>query len=202
MPIHSYTGGHVFTNGFIVDHNGTCIVIDAPALIHEVIQDHGLKPTHLLLTHQHFDHTEDVEALQNMGVKVLMHSPYSETLIRQKEARENWGLPVNITPFEADTLLDGENEIKIGDLEIKIFHIPGHSPDSVAFYIPELDVVFAGDTLMAESMGRTDLPGGSHEQLVEGIKKHLYSLPDETALCSGHGPVSSIDHEKQNNPFI
>lgn len=202
MSILSYTGGHVFTNGFIVDHNDTCIVIDAPAYIHEVINDNGLKPTHLLLTHQHFDHTEDVEELQKLGIKVLMHSPYSETLIRQKEARENWGIPVHITPFEADTLLEGESELKIGNLDIKIFHIPGHSPDSIAYYIPELEVVFAGDTLMADSMGRTDLPGGSHEQLVTGIRQHLLTLPAETALCSGHGPVSTIGAEKEGKPFI
>ena len=81
MPIHSYTGGHVSTNGYIIEHEGGCIVIDAPALIHEVIKQEGLKPTHLLLTHQHFDHTEDVEVLQAMGVEVLMHSPYSEALL-------------------------------------------------------------------------------------------------------------------------
>ena len=200
--IHSYTGGHVFTNGYVVEHNGTCIVFDAPALIHEVIQDKGLKPTHLLLTHQHFDHTEDVEALQNMGVKVLMHSTYAETLIRQKEARQNWGIPVEITPFSADQLLEGESSIQIGDLEIQISHVPGHSPDSITYYIPELEVVFVGDTLMEGSMGRTDLPGGSHETLISGIREKLYTLPDATTVCAGHGSVTSIGNEKANNPFI
>ena len=127
MPIHSYTGGHVFTNGYIIEHEGACIVIDAPALIHEIIEQEGLKPTHLLLTHQHFDHTEDVEALQAIGVEVLMHSPYSETLIRQKEARENWGLPVQIAPFSPDILLDGKVNHTIGGLEFSISHVPGHS---------------------------------------------------------------------------
>lgn len=202
MPIHSYTGGSVFTNGFVINHNDTSIVIDAPAYIHEMLDENDLSPTHLLLTHQHFDHTEDVEELQKLGVKVLMHSAYDETLIRQKEARANWGLDVNIKPFTADQLLEGETALKIGELDIQIFHIPGHSPDSIAFYIPELKVVFAGDTLMAESMGRTDLPGGSHQQLIEGIKKHLFSLPEDTVLCSGHGPVSTIGHEKAHNPFI
>lgn len=202
MPVHSYTGGHVFTNGYVIDHGNTCIVIDAPALIHEVIQQEGLKPTHLLLTHQHFDHTEDVEALQAMGIKVLMHSAYEETLIRQKEARENWGIPVNITPFSADELLEGKDSITIGGLEAKISHVPGHSPDSITFYFPELGVVFAGDTLMEGSIGRTDLPGGSHEQLLEGIRQELFTLPEDTVVCSGHGSQTTIGHEKQHNPFI
>ncbi len=202
MPIHSYTGGHVFTNGYIIEHEGACIVVDAPALIHEVIKQEGLKPTHLLLTHQHFDHTEDVEALQEMGVEVLMHSPYSETLIRQKEARENWGLPVQIAPFTPDVLLDGKTNHTIGGLEFSISHVPGHSPDSITFHFPSLGVVFAGDTLMEGSIGRTDLPGGSHEQLLEGIRTKLFTLPDATVVCSGHGSQTSIGHEKEHNPFV
>lgn len=202
MAIHSYTGGHVLTNGFIVEQGDCCIVIDAPALIHEVISQENLNPTHLLLTHQHFDHTEDVEALQAIGIKVIMHSPYAETLIRQKEARENWGLPVDIKPFEADQLITDTASLNIDGVEILISHIPGHSPDSVSFYLPEHSVVFAGDTLMAGSMGRTDLPGGSHETLIKGIKEHLFSLPDDTIVCSGHGPQTTIGHEKEHNPFI
>ena len=202
MQIHSYTGGHVFTNGYIIEHGESCIVIDAPARINEVITQQNLKPTHLLLTHQHFDHTEDVEALQNLGCKVYMHTEYSETLIRQKEARENWGIPVDIKPFTADTLLENVNTLDINGLEVKISHVPGHSPDSITFYFPELKAVFSGDTLMQESMGRTDLPGGSHQQLIDGIRKELYTLPAETALCPGHGDCSTIGHEVSNNPFI
>lgn len=202
MPVHSYTGGHVFTNGYVVEHDGACFVVDAPALIHEVIKQEGLKPTHLLLTHQHFDHTEDVEALQNMGINVLMHSQYDETLIRQKEARENWGIPVNIKPFEANQLLDENEAFEINGVEVKVAHIPGHSPDSISFYLPALGVVFAGDTLMEGSIGRTDLPGGSHELLLSGIKENLYNLPDETIVCSGHGSQTTIGNEKAHNPFI
>lgn len=202
MPVHSYTGGHVFTNGYVIEHEDACIVVDAPALIHEVIEQHDFKPTHLLLTHQHFDHTEDVEALQKLGIKVLMHSPYSETLIRQKEARQNWGLPIDIKPFEADVLLEGESSLSIDGLEIQISHVPGHSPDSITFHIPALGVVFAGDTLMEGSIGRTDLPGGSHEELISGIRSKLYSLPDDTIVLSGHGSQTTIGREKSDNPFI
>jgi len=202
MAIHFYTGGYVSTNGYIIDHDGTCIVVDAPAQIHELIKNHGIKPTHLLLTHQHFDHTEDVEALQDMGVQVIMHSAYDESLIRQKEARENWGLPVNIKPFSADILLGDRDELTIGNLQFKVSHVPGHSPDSVTYYSPELGIVFVGDTLMAGGMGRTDLPGGSYEQLVNGIRKHLYSLPNSTVVLSGHGPQTTIGHEKEHNDFV
>ncbi|MFC4994147.1 MBL fold metallo-hydrolase [Rubritalea tangerina] len=202
MPIFSYTGGHVFTNGYIINHNDTCIVVDAPALINEVIQQEKLTPTHLLLTHQHFDHVEDVEALQKLGVEVLMHSPYSERLVRQKEARENWGLPIQITPFTPDTLLSEQENYTIGNLEFTISHIPGHSPDSICFYFPELEAVFVGDTLMNESLGRTDLPGGSHQQLVTGIHQKLLTLPQNTVVCPGHGPQTTVAHEKEHNQFL
>ena len=202
MQVHSYTGGHVFTNGYVIDHGEPCIVVDAPALIHEVIQQEDLKPTHLLLTHQHFDHTEDVEALQKLGVKVLMYSAYDETLIRQKEARANWGLPVNIAPFTADELLESKEAITINGLDIQISHIPGHSQDSITFYLPKLGVVFVGDTLMEGGIGRTDLPGGSHQQLVEGIHKKLFTLPAETVVCAGHGGQTTIGQEKEHNPFL
>ncbi len=202
MPIFSYTGGHVFTNGYAVSHDNACVVIDAPALIHDMLESEGLKPTHLLLTHQHFDHTEDVEALQKLGVKVVAHSAYDETLIRQKEARENWGIPVNITPFTPDILLEGETEFEVDGLHFTVSHVPGHSPDSITFYSKDLGVVFSGDTLMAGGMGRTDLPGGSHEQLVTGIKEHIYSLPADTIVLSGHGGATNVGQEIEHNDFV
>jgi len=202
MSIIAYTGGYVSTNGYIIDHAGECVVVDAPALFHELIKSEGLKPTHLLLTHQHFDHTEDVQALQEMGVKVVSHSPYSESLIRQKEARENWGLPINIEPFTPDILLDGKDEFAVGELKFKVAHVPGHSPDSITFYCEDLNVVFSGDTLMAGGMGRTDLPGGSEELLLDGIRHKLYTLPDDTISLSGHGPETTIGHEKEHNDFV
>ncbi len=202
MPIISYTGGYVSTNGYVVDHEGTCVVIDAPALIHDMIETEGLKPTHLLLTHQHFDHTEDVEALQKLGIKIVAHSAYDESLIRQKEARENWRLPINITPFTPDILLENKIEFHIDGLHFKVSHVPGHSPDSITFYNEDLGVIFSGDTLMAGGMGRTDLPGGSEEQLVTGIKEHIYSLPTETIVLSGHGDATSVGVEIEENDFI
>lgn len=202
MPIISYTGGHVFTNGYVIDHQGACVVVDAPALIHDMIKTEGLNPTHLLLTHQHFDHTEDVEALQSLGVKVIAHSAYDESLIRQKEARENWGLPINITPFTPDVILDGKSEFAVNGLTFKVSHVPGHSPDSITFYNEDLGVVFSGDTLMAGGMGRTDLPGGNHQQLVSGIKEHIYSLPADTLVLSGHGPETHVAEEIENNDFV
>jgi len=202
MSINSYTGGPVFTNGYVIEHEDTCIVIDSPSGIEEAITDNKLKPTHLLLTHQHFDHTNDASSLrEKYGLQILMHSPYCETLIRQKEARENWHLPVQIEPFEADQHLKGQSELKIGSLDIQIFHIPGHSPDSIAFYIPSLESVFTGDTLMQGGLGRTDLPGGCHETLIQGIIHNLYPLPCHTSVLSGHGPKTTILEEKQHNPF-
>lgn len=202
ITIHSYTGGHVFTNGYLIVTEQATIAIDAPARMSEWAEELGLNPTHLLLTHQHFDHVEDVEAFQKSGTVVWMHSPYSETLIRQKEARENWGLPVDITPFEPNKILSESSNIEIGGLSFKISHVPGHSPDSITFYSEQLDAAFVGDTLMAGGTGRTDLPGGSSKQLFKGIEKHLLSLPEKTEVYSGHGPVTTIGKEKQSNQIL
>lgn len=202
MKLHRYTGGQVFTNGYVIETDEASIVIDAPALIHEVLDEQRLTPTHLLLTHQHFDHTDDVEALQARGAKVYCHSAFDESLIRQKEARENWGINVHIPPFEHHQLLKHGERLSIGGLEILIAHVPGHSTDSITFYIQELDCVFAGDTLMADCIGRTDLPGGNHQQLIEGIRNHLLTLPASTTVLSGHGEPTTIEKEKISNPFL
>ena len=98
--------------------------------------------------------------------------------------------------------LDPEAPIVICGEPIRIAHVPGHSLDSLTFYLKDEGLVFAGDTLFASSVGRTDLPGGSTEQLVSGIQKHLLSLPEETRVLSGHGPETTIGQEAKTNPFL
>jgi len=202
IHIHSYTGGHVFTNGYLIETEQAIIAVDAPANMLQWAQTMELTPTHLLLTHQHFDHVEDVEVIQATGAHIRMHSEYNESLVRQKEARENWGLPIQITPFHADELLAETASITIANLEFQISHVPGHSPDSITFYCAQLGCLFAGDTLMAGGTGRTDLPGGSTVELFTGIQTHLFSLPESTKVYSGHGPTTTIGVEKQSNPVI
>jgi len=202
MILHTFTGGAVQTNGYILEFDDkTCLVVDAPPGIADFLKGHELKATYLLLTHQHFDHVEDASALAESGAEIYGHSEFDRTLIRDQQAREAWGIPVHVPDFTVDHLLEGKTSLTLGDLTFEVSHVPGHSPDSISFYLKDELFLFSGDALFAGSIGRTDLPGGSHEQLLDSIRKNLYILPDDVAVFPGHGPDTQIGKEKQRNPF-
>ncbi len=201
MNLFIHTGGFVQTNGYILaDENGRCIVIDAPAGIADFLREKSLKPSHLLLTHQHFDHVEDVAALRADGARVYAFQDYAPEIIMEKRVQE-MGLPIEIPPYEIDEILGGQSSLIIGDDHFDLAHVPGHSPDSISFHLAAESFLFAGDALFSGSIGRTDLPGGNHDQLLDSIRQKLYILPEETAVFPGHGPQTSIGTEKKSNPF-
>ncbi|MGD1978800.1 MAG: MBL fold metallo-hydrolase [Akkermansiaceae bacterium] len=201
MTLHTYTGGFVDTNGYLlVREDKTCVVIDAPAGIARFVEEQGFTPTHLLLTHQHFDHVDDVAALSESGARVYAFRDYAPDVIMEDRVRE-MGLPVNIPPYTVDEVLEGKDLLTIDDFHFSLSHVPGHSPESLCFHLDSESFLFAGDTLFNGSIGRTDLPGGNHDQLLDAIRKSLYALPNETAVFPGHGPQTSIGHEKKTNPF-
>ena len=201
MNLLTYTGGFVDTNGYLlVRDDQSCVIIDAPAGIAAFARDNGLTPTHLLLTHQHFDHVDDVAALRESGARVCAFREYAPDIIMQDRVRE-MGLPVDITPYVVDEILEETTKLEIGELTFDIAHVPGHSPDSICFHLASESFLFAGDTLFNGSIGRTDLPGGNHDQLLDSIHEKLYILPGLTTVFPGHGPQTSIDREKAINPF-
>jgi len=201
MNLHTYTGGFVDTNGYLlVRDDQSCLIIDAPAGIAEYARQHHLKPTHLLLTHQHFDHVDDVAALREAGARVLAYQDYAPEIIMEKRVRE-MGIPVEIPPYQVDQALKDTASLEIEDYQFTLAHVPGHSPDSIAFHLASESFLFAGDALFNGSIGRTDLPGGNPEQLLDSIRQKLYPLPDETAVFPGHGPQTTIGSEKTSNPF-
>ncbi|MGA0900422.1 MAG: MBL fold metallo-hydrolase, partial [Luteolibacter sp.] len=117
-------------------------------------------------------------------------------------AARNWGMPIVVHKYGVDERIDPAAPIVICGQPIRVAHVPGHSPDSITFYFKDEGVVFAGDTLFAGSVGRTDLPGGSTETLISGIQEHLLTLPPETRVLSGHGPETTIGQEARSNPFV
>ena len=149
----------------------------------------------ILFTHAHVDHIsaagDIADALNvrrvylNPADKPIYYSP-GNTVGNYIPAAED--LPDTIWPPEDPRML--------------VLPCPGHSPGSVAYYFPELDTVFSGDTLFFESIGRTDLPGGSEKQLLDSVHKQLFNLPDDTLVVPGHGPSTSIGYEKKNNPYV
>ena len=201
MKISLYTGGFVQTNGYLVETPDGNLLIDAPQGITDWLAQRGVRVDDVLLTHQHYDHVMDAAALKAQGARLHAFEDYSTELTLEKPARSS-GMPIAVTPFEIDQHFVMTEPLRIAGLEIALAHVPGHSLDSVTFYLVGHGVLFSGDTLFAGSIGRTDLPGGSTEQLLSGIARHLMTLPEETRVFPGHGPSTTIGEEALNNPYL
>jgi hydroxyacylglutathione hydrolase len=201
MKITSYTGGFVETNGYLIETPDGNLLIDAPQGIAAWCTGRGVRVDAVLLTHQHYDHVTDAAALTKLGAKLHAFADYSTDLTLETPARIA-GLPMSVVPFQVDHCFKMEELLRLVGLEISLAHVPGHSPDSVTFHFLDHGVVFSGDTLFAGSVGRTDLPGGSSEQLLSGIAKHLLSLPPETHVLPGHGPGTTVSEESNSNPYL
>lgn len=189
------------TNGYVLETEDAVLVIDAPEGIADSLRDRGLKPTAILLTHQHFDHVEHARELARMGAPLYAFSQYSHALILDEEA-QRWGLPITVEPFEVDHLLEGQSELEIAGLQFALLHVPGHSPDGLVFSLPAAGTAFTGDTVFAGSIGRPDLPGGDYQLLLSGIREKLLTLPPETRLLPGHGPETTPGREAATNPYF
>jgi glyoxylase-like metal-dependent hydrolase (beta-lactamase superfamily II) len=135
------------------------------------------------------------------GARVLIHE--ADRLIYENLPRQGkiFGFEAVAPPAPSQVLL-GEETLLVGKLSATVIHTPGHSPGSVGFYFSADGILFAGDTLFAESIGRTDLSGGSYPAILKSIQNKLYVLPPETRVIPGHGGETTIQHERENNPFI
>lgn len=163
----------------------------------------GLKLRYILLTHIHLDHTfgidalkekYDVEVLANKGDVALGQS-------RNQQARM-FHLPIELGPVDIDRFLNDGATLPLGKEMITVIHTPGHSMGGICFYVPESGFVLTGDTLFRGSIGRTDLPGGNHRQLILSIRSKLLTLPSDTKVYPGHGPSTTIAEEAGSNPFL
>lgn len=162
----------------------------------------GLKPVLLLNTHCHLDHVFGNKFVaETWGLTLHLH-PNEETLLAYAPTS---GLMYNI-PFDnykGDFVFLKEGEkIRLGADKLDILFTPGHSPGSISFYSREQGFVIGGDVLFRGSIGRSDLPGGDHDTLIESIRTQLLVLPDETKVYSGHGPVTTVGEERRSNPWL
>lgn len=199
MKISTYTGGMVQTNGYLVESLNGNFLVDAPEGIADWLDGKGVRVDALYLTHQHYDHVEDVAKLQQRGVKVYAWANYSKDLTLETYGA-SWGMP-EVEPYQVDELVP-EGKGEYFHVPSQVSHVPGHSLDSITFYLRDAGVVFVGDALFAGSIGRCDLPGGDFDLLITGIKENLLVLPDETRVFSGHGPETSIGREKASNAYL
>ena len=185
------------------EETGQGVVIDPGADPHKIlpaITGHGLKIVHVLNTHGHFDHVGGNRAvMEATGADLLIHEADVPYLSHAVKTAASYGLQSENSPLPGGYLLDGM-VIPVGSYELKVLHTPGHTPGGCCLY--GSGIVITGDTLFAESIGRTDFPGGSHETLIKSIRDKLLNLPDDIIVYPGHGPSSTIGRERMHNPYL
>jgi len=205
MPrIRSYCGGFTQTNGYLIESAaGAKIVVDAPDGMAEWLEEEGIAPDVLLLTHAHFDHVIDAARIRDRFSCPIQAFTAPDLDLTLETVYQDLG--VRVESYLVDETIFGGSRIVVGDLVFDCFHVPGHSPDSLCFFLPTTDPqerphLFGGDVLFHGSVGRTDFPHGDHAALIRGIREQLFALSDDTIVYPGHGPVTNIGVEKATNP--
>ncbi len=198
--------GPIQTNCYIAadDATGDAAVIDPggdAAAIVAALAEREWRCRAVLLTHAHFDHLGGVADLVEATHAPLAIHPAELPLMRAGGGAAAFGVPIRACP-EPDQLLAPGAPVAAGSVRFDVLFVPGHTPGHVAFHHPGARAVFSGDVLFMQSIGRTDLPGGDYDTLIRSIREVLFALPDDTAVCSGHGPVTTIGDEKRANPFV
>lgn len=208
MQVIPIEAGPVATIGYLVidKKSKKGAIIDAPlestTYFDSLITENKIKVEAIILTHTHWDHIADTAKLQRLtGAKVYVHSkdqhrltePMNHTIIP---------LPFNIESVTDYVLISHDDVIKIGNLKFLVAHTPGHTEGGICLIEHNKKIIFAGDTIFNESIGRVDLPGGSMDTLMKSIKGILMNLPDNFKIYSGHGPSTTIGWERRRNPFL
>jgi hydroxyacylglutathione hydrolase len=208
--IQSFTFSPVQENTYVLfNEGGGCIVIDPGCYFDEEKEDlqnfitkSGLTPKMLLNTHCHLDHVFGNKFIAETYGLVLQINEKEKPLLEYAPASGlMWNLPFDNYNGELQFLKEGD-KIVLGPDELEVLFTPGHSPGSICFYCRSQNFVIGGDVLFKMGIGRTDLPGGNHQVLLNSIRQKLFVLPDETVVYSGHGEPTAIGFEKKHNPFL
>jgi hydroxyacylglutathione hydrolase len=197
-------------NTFILyDDSGEALIIDAGCqtsdeinTLTKFISKQNLKPVELLSTHGHIDHVLGNRFLKdNFKIPYRAHKGDLFMIENAIEQGALFGLEIEKPPLP-DTYLNEEEQIHFGNSTLDVIALPGHSPGGVGFYSREQNFIVVGDVLFSGSIGRTDLPGGDFNQLINSINSKLFVLPENTIVYPGHGPQTTIGKEKRTNPFL
>ncbi|TAL26598.1 MAG: MBL fold metallo-hydrolase [Nitrospirae bacterium] len=204
MLIKSLAVGQLEANCFIVADEKTKEAMaidpgDEPDRIIEIIKENNLRVKYIVCTHAHFDHVGAISDIKDeTGARIVIHQEERELYNGARDHAAFLGYELEPLP-EPDMLVNEGDKLEIGDLKFEILHTPGHSPGGICLYGE--NVVFTGDTLFAGSVGRTDFYGGDMNKLKKSFSR-LMSLPPDTKVFAGHGPSSTIKHEKASNFFM
>jgi glyoxylase-like metal-dependent hydrolase (beta-lactamase superfamily II) len=188
---------------------GDCLIIDPACYSQEevltlerFIEQHQLKPYAIVLTHPHIDHVVGVEVIkEKYSIPVMAHLKSPEILNQTELYAANFGFN-NIRNFLPDKYLNDGDEIYFGKSSLQVLYTPGHAEGSICLYSKEEGLVFTGDVLFQQGIGRTDLPTGNYQTLIGSIKTKLMTLPDPTVVYPGHGDKTTIGEERRQNPFL
>lgn len=210
MPLHIVTLslGPMENNTYLAAdaETGQAVVIDPSFESEAVLQEARRRNwtlTQIWLTHAHFDHIAGVKILAETGqqpLRVGLH-PADLPLWEQGGGARFFGMRIDPGP-RPSLAFEHEQELRLGKQAFQVLHTPGHTPGHVVFYAPDSSVVFCGDLIFYRGVGRTDLPGGDPSALLHSIYTHILPLPPPTRLLSGHGPETTVEEERMENPFL
>ncbi len=183
-----------------------CIVIDAPQEAYnwaiKIARDHECEIVALILTHGHWDHIIDAHKFTTAGIQTFGHREDAQ-MFADPAIMINYALPdLELLPVEINRWVEHGQHLDILGVQMEIRHVPGHCPGNILVYLPYQEAAIVGDVIFSGSVGRYDLPGGDFEVLQQSIRKEVYSLPDSITLYPGHGPTTTVGHEKVSNPFV
>jgi hydroxyacylglutathione hydrolase len=167
-----------------------------------LVRKHNLQVKQIVITHAHIDHVGGAMKLRAATGAPILLNQNDHDLLKMLDVQASW---IGVGPpgkVEIDQNIGQADTVKTGSLTANVLFTPGHTEGSVCLYFPVEKKLIAGDTLFAGSIGRTDLPGGSFEKIIDSLHDKLLTLPDDTIVIPGHGPFTTIGEERENNPFL
>jgi len=209
VKLHVLPAGPILTNAYLLTDAalGQALLIDAPGgiwgLVQPILEQEKCALVELWLTHGHWDHTQGAaEVVRASGARVRGH-PADRRLFEDPGVMSDFlGEDLGLEPVGIDEWLEPGKPLSILGRKVEVRHVPGHCPGNVLFHFPELRVAFVGDALFKGSVGRTDLPGGDADILMNAIRREIYSLPPETRVFPGHGEPTTVGEEQATNPYV